>query len=135
MNKITESEALNQKISSLQNRQQEDLKLLKENFHHVYESIKPMNLIKNALHEMTSSPEVKGNLVDGAIGLTSGFLSKKLLFGNSANPIKNILGNVLQFAVSNIVSKHTDEIKSTGINLIQRFLNRKKENNAFFSVK
>jgi hypothetical protein len=126
--KITESEALSQKISSLQNKRQEDLKLLKEQIHQVHESIKPINLIKNAFHEMTSSSETKSNLVDSAIGLTSGFLSKKILFGSSKNPIRNILGNVLQYAVSNIVSKHTDEIKSKGADLLLKFFNRNKEN-------
>ncbi len=126
MNKLSPTEDLNQRISSLQNKKVEDLRIMKEEFHTVYESMKPMNLIKNAIHEISTAPDLKNNLVDGAIGLGTGFLTKKLLIGNSINPIKNIIGNVLEFAIANVVSKHTDSIKSTGINLIQKFLNRKK---------
>jgi hypothetical protein len=126
MENKSQIEILNEKIYSLQNQQIEELKLLKDQFHYVYESVKPINMLKNAFKEMTSSPEIKGNLVDNAIGLTTGFLSKKLIFGGSINPIRNILGNVLQYAVSNIVSKHTDSIKSNGANLLLRLFNRKK---------
>src|ERR1700748_2937301 len=116
--------ALDEKIYSLQKRQAEELILLKEQFRNVHESIKPINLIKNAFHEMTSSPEVKGSLIDNAIGLTTGFLSKKLLFGSSINPVRNILGNLLQHAVSNVVANHADGIKSKGANLLLKLFNR-----------
>ncbi len=130
MENKTQIPILNERIYSLQNKKAEDLKLLKDQFNVVHESIKPINLIKNAFHEMTTSPEIKGNLVDSAMGLTTGFLSKKLIFGTGINPIRNILGNILQSAVSNLVSNHADDIKSKGANLIMRLFNRKKDSNS-----
>ncbi len=130
MENKTHIQTLNEKIYFLQNQKAEELKLLKEQFNVVHESIKPINLIKNAFHEMTTSPEIKGNLVDNAIGLTTGFLSKKLIFGTGANPIRNILGNILQSAVSNIVSNHADGIKAKGANLILKLFNRKQDSNS-----
>lgn len=123
-------ENLNERIYFLQNKKVEELKLLKEQINVVHESIKPINLLKNAFHEMTTSSEVKGNLVANVIGLATGFLSKKLLFGNGINPIRNVLGNVLQYAVSNIVSTHADGIKDKGTNLIMRLFSRKKDFNS-----
>ena len=127
-------ETLNERIYSLQNKKAEELKLVKEQFNLFHESIKPINLIKNAFHEMTTSPEVKGNLVDNAIGLTTGFLSKKLIFGTGLNPVRNILGTILQSAVSNLVSNHADGIKTQGANLIMRLFNRKKDSNAHLAA-
>ncbi|MEO8760108.1 MAG: hypothetical protein ABI388_03290 [Bacteroidia bacterium] len=127
MENKSQMQLLDERIYSLKNKQTEELILVKEQFHVVYESVKPMNLIKSAFHDMTSSSDTKNGLVDSAIGLATGFLSKKLLFGSSINPIKNILGSVLQQAVSNIVANHAEGIKSKGANLILKLFNRKKD--------
>lgn len=127
MKKKNETDTLNQTIISLQNKQAQELKSLKEQFHLTYESLKPINLIKNTIAQVTESPEIKNNLVNNAIGLTTGYLSKKVLFGASHNPIKKVLGTLLQFAIANVVSKHSDTIKSTGENLLHRFLKYRKE--------
>ena len=80
---------------------------------------------------MKSAPEVKTNLFNNAIGLTTGYISKLVLFGASRNPIKKLIGTILQFAVTNIASKHGQEIKLAGENILHRILklknNTKKE--------
>ena len=120
MKKKNETDALNETIVLLQDKQTQELKLLKEQFHLTYESLKPINLIKNAFHEVTSSPDLKNKLLNNVIGLTTGYLSKKVLIGTSNNPIKKILGTLLQFSVANVVSKHSDNIKSVGGNILNR---------------
>ena len=76
-----ESVALNEMIDLLQSKQAGELALLKEQFYCTYESLKPINLIKNTIHELTESPDIKTNLLNSAIGLTTGFLSKKISGG------------------------------------------------------
>lgn len=49
MKKKNETDTLNQTIISLQNKQAQELKSLKEQFHLTYESLKPINLIKNTI--------------------------------------------------------------------------------------
>lgn len=122
---LNEKDALQLTIVLLKNKQTEELKLLKEQFYFTYESIKPINVLKNALREATSSPDLKSDIVSGAIGLTTGYLSRKVLLGASNNPMKNILGTVLQFAIANIVSKHSGTIKSVTGNILQHFLKNK----------
>lgn len=122
-----ETDALNETIVLLQNKRAEELKLLKEQFHLTYESLKPINLIKSTFHEVTASPEIKNNILNNAIGLTTGYLSRKVLVGASHNPIKKIFGILLQFAIANVVSKHTDTIKSAGENLLHRIFKNGKE--------
>jgi len=120
-----EMELLNEKIISLENIRAHELKLLKEHFYFVHEELKPINLVKNTLKEITSSSEIKKNLLDNAVGLATGYISKKIAVGSSHNPIKNILGTILQFAVANTVSKHSDLIKTVGQNLIERIFKHK----------
>lgn len=126
MKKRNETDALNDLIIIQEMKYANDLEQLKEQFHLAYESIKPINLIKNLFHEATTSPEIKTDLVSKAIGLGTGFISKKLLLGSSHNPIKKVFGTVFEFAVANLVSKHTDGIKLIGGNLLKHFLKKNK---------
>jgi hypothetical protein len=127
MKNISEIDSLNQSIIFLENKRAEELILLKEQFDLVHENLRPSNLIKSAFVEITTSPVIKNNTGGIVMGLTSGFLLKKVLVGASRNPFKRILGGLLQFAITNVVSKHFDGIKSTGGNLLQRFIKPKNE--------
>lgn len=131
MKHLNQTDALNEKIISVQFKQVVELKLLKEQFHHTYQSLKPINLIKSTLHEVELAPEIKTSLFNNAIGLTTGYISKKVLIGASRNPITKLMGTLLQFAVTNIASKHGQDIKLAGENILHRLLkfrsNSKKE--------
>jgi hypothetical protein len=118
----TEIELLDEKLISLENRRTHELKLLKEQFYFVHEGLKPINLVKNTLKDVFTSPQLKNNAIGNAMGLATGYLSKKVIVGSSHNPIKNIIGTVLQFAVANTVSKHSNTIKLLGGHLIGRIL-------------
>lgn len=120
MKQVTDT--LKESIALTQYKQAQELKLLKEQFYFTLESLKPVNLIKSAFHKVTSSPDIKGNLVNDAIGLTTGYLSKKVLVGTTRNPIKKLFGVLLQFAIAQVVAKHSDTIKSVGITLLQKVL-------------
>ncbi len=98
------------------------LVMLKEQLHTVHDSLKPVNLLKGAFQKVTASPEIKTNLLDNAIGIGAGLLSKKLLVGSTHNPIKKLLGVFIEFAVAKVVAKHTGGIKTAGANLAQRLL-------------
>lgn len=120
------STELNEAIILLQNKQAHELALMQEQFHLLHEYLKPGNLIKSALNEVVESPEIKNNMVNNAIGLVTGFLTKNVLFGSSRNPLAKVFGNLLQFAVTNVVSKHPQGIKSFGESLFLRFLKYRK---------
>ncbi|MFI5220080.1 MAG: hypothetical protein ACHQNT_11405 [Bacteroidia bacterium] len=128
-----QTDALNETISLLQDKQAHQLKILREQFNITYESLKPINLIKSTFREVASSPEIKNNMVSNAIGLTTGYLSKKVLFGASHNPVKRLIGTFLQFAIANVVSKHSDTIKSTGESFVKRIFKNKNEAKQQFS--
>ncbi len=72
---------------------------------------------------MTSSPDLKNNVINTVIGIGTGNLSKKILIGSSLNPFKRLLGNVVQYAIANVVSKHGDGIKLKAMNLLSGLVN------------
>jgi hypothetical protein len=121
-----ETDYLNEQIAMLEQKQSLELKALKEQFHVTYESLKPFNILKSAFNEVTSSPTIKNNLLNNAIGLTTGYLSKRVLVGATHNPLKNIFGTLLQFAIGNVVTKHSDQLVASGGNMLLKFLKNRK---------
>ena len=92
-------------------KQAEELVQLKDQYQYTIESLKPLNLIKNAFGLMATSPEIKGNILNNIVGMTTGYLTKKVLLGSTHNPIKRILGTMLQFVITNLVTKHSEASK------------------------
>jgi hypothetical protein len=129
MQKITSTAALKEAIQLLEIDQEIKGQLLKEQLYITYESLKPLNLLKHTLKEISSSPYLIDNFSGSAMGLLSGFLSKKIFIGASGNLIRKLIGSVLQFGITNVVAQNSNVIKSIGQAIFHHFL-RKKELNA-----
>jgi alanine dehydrogenase len=117
-----ETEVLHNTIRELKRKQQYELVLVKEQLHHVYESIKPINIIRNTLHDVSASSQVKSDIVDNAVSLTAGYISKRVVVGNSQNPMRKIAGRLAQFAITTLLSKYAGPIRLAGQHLFQRVL-------------
>lgn len=102
------------------------LELMKDQFHQITANLHPANLIQNTLKEISSSPYLVDNLLSGGVGLVTGFLSKKIVVGGSNNIFKRVLGNVLQFGVTNLIAQNPKAIWSIGQYISQRFFNKEK---------
>lgn len=126
MKKPNETDSLNDMIVRQEQQYDNDLRVLKDQFHIAYESLKPINFIKNIVHEVSTSPEIKTDMADNIIGLATGYISKKLLIDTTHSPFKKALGFIFQFAVGNVVSKHSDTIKIVGANILNYFSKEKK---------
>ena len=118
MQKKDLSDDLRKTILVLENRQAAEGKILKEQFLLAYESIKPINLIKNTVKEVAELNDIKDNIINTSVGLATGFVSKRLFVGSSHNPFKKLFGTVLMFGITNIVSKNAETIKTIGRGLI-----------------
>jgi hypothetical protein len=120
MKKQSQTEALKEAISVLENRQKKELELLKVQFQLTKDSFKSMNLIKNTLHEISTSPDLRNILLNNFIGVSTGCLSKRILVGTSHNVFKKSLGAFVQFAVANVVANHAETLISVGKNIFSR---------------
>jgi hypothetical protein len=127
MEKIISVEELKNEIRLLEVEQSVRVQLLKEQFFVTYENIKPVNLLKVALNNATSSPYLIENILGAAIGLTSGYLTKKIVVGASVNVFRKLLGHVLQFGVKNAVLQNSGTIKSIGIDAFRNIFHKKKK--------
>ncbi len=91
-----------------------------------YESLKPVNLLKNTLGESMSEPGVKDNVVNTMIGVTTGFIVKKIFSSKSDTPLTKLTGVILEVLVSGAVTKNAGLIRSAG-GYIFKTIFRKKE--------
>jgi hypothetical protein len=126
MNKITTAEGLRSRIQQLEFKQNQELVLLKRQFHYTYDSLKPINILKNTFKEFTASPDIKDNVIGSATGLTAGYLTKALVAKISHDPFTKIIGSLLQLGITNVVSKNPDAIKSLA-GFIINFFSKKQE--------
>lgn len=129
MENITTTEELKNAIELLEFEQTYKWQIVKKQLLVVHEGLKPLNLIKSTISEATSSPYLMENILGAAAGLASGYVSRKIVIGRSANVIRKLIGSAIQFGVTNVVASHADSIKTFGQNIFQYF-RRKKEINA-----
>jgi hypothetical protein len=126
MQKITSSTELKKAIQLLEEEQAIQGRLLKEQVFITYESLKPINLIKNTLKDLSSSPYLIENIVGSAMGIATGYVSKKIVVGTSANIFRKLIGSIFQLGVTNLIAQHPDAIKLFGQYIVQHIF-RKKE--------
>jgi len=126
MKKLTAEMELKEAIQILEAEQTAKGLILKEQLYNTYETLKPINILKKTLQDVSASPYLIDNILGSAVGMTSGFLSKRIFVGTSGSLLRKLLGSILQFGVTNVVAQHTDTIKSIG-QLILQFFRRWKE--------
>ncbi len=112
MAKLNSQDNLKEAIQQLEYKRVVEGKLLKEQFHDTFETLKPINLIKSTFRDAAGSPALKGNLVNTSIGLTAGYLSKIVFQGVSHSPFKRLIGSAIMFGITNMVAKHPKTVKS-----------------------
>jgi len=115
--------SLKESIRLLEIRQAEEGVILKEQFKVTFESLKPFNLIKSSIKDLTSSVEIKNNLFETVVSILTGYLTKKITINSKGGPLMKIVGVLLQFGVTSLVSKNAEKIRILLGDLIERFFN------------
>lgn len=127
---VRDNKSLNEAILFLENKRQSDLYLLKEHFEFTKEQLNPINIIKEEFNDAISSPNLKGKVIKGAVGILSGFLAKKFVIGSGAGMVGKLAGTALQTGVTGLILKNVPEnmgsVKDSGISLLQKGLNKLK---------
>src|SRR5450755_4002558 len=96
---------------------------MQESFNSLSENLKPINLIKGGVRSVFSGDN-KEDLLKAAIGLGSGFLSRKLLLGNTKSFLGKNIGSAIQWGIAGLVSKNAEKIKEKAGDLIDKYIRR-----------
>jgi hypothetical protein len=128
-------ESLDQSIRQVEAEHATTHKVFRENLALAGENLNPSSIIgmminpgknKQDIEDKTISP------VDSVIGMTSGFITKKLLLGATHNPLLKLAGYLVQVGVTELVSRHPEQIKWAGNTLFQLLSRKKKEEKTSF---
>jgi len=127
MKNIHNAGDLKDAIAELERKKKIEEEALKVEFKEVREIYKPANIVKNTVSEVAASPKFRHNLLNIAIGLGAGYLSRKAMVGKSAGLLKKTLGTAVQFGVASLIAKRdsTGEVPKKG-NLLKRIFSRPK---------
>ena len=128
MEKIQSISDLEDAILLLENKRDEEEKILKEIFNQTYEHLKPINIIKNIFKEAVEPQNLKDSLVSTSVGLGLGYLSKILFQRIVKVPFKKFFGSALMLSVENLVAKYP-EVVSTITNIILNSFSKKPTKN------
>jgi hypothetical protein len=125
MEKITSVLELKAAIGRLEIKQTNDMLLLREQFRITYESVKPLNVLKGAIEDFHSTPDLKGDVLASLIGISMGATAKKLMIGRTMNPVKILFGASLQMFVTGVITRHAGAIRSVAAQLIKKISRNK----------
>ncbi|MCH8546519.1 MAG: hypothetical protein LAT54_07280 [Cryomorphaceae bacterium] len=128
MNRINNTSELQAKISEMQAKSDEAAVLLKEELSGIVDGVHPVQLLKNGIRELVTSSEVKNELLGLSLAMSSGYMTKKLMIGNSNNIFQRIMGNVISVIVSKNIALNADKIQTTVLAVISSIMDRKKSN-------
>ncbi len=105
-------------IELAEQKHKKDGVLLVEEFNQALLSLKPVNVLKNIFTDITTSGELKDNLVNTSAGMAAGYAAKMLVAGKSPGIVRKIAGNEVLFGISNVVSRNPETIKLIGNTLL-----------------
>ena len=122
-------EQLRESINLLEVRQKEQGVELKNQFSVSYESLKPINLLRSSIRDLSNSTELKNHLAESILSILSGYLAQRVIIRSSKNPFRRIMGAFIQMGTTSLMAKNIDFLKDLLLIQIDRvtgfFENRK----------
>lgn len=103
MYNINNTDELRQAILLLENEVEEQKLQVKEQLNLLYKTFEPVTVVKNVFNEVVTSEEFRANILTATMGISTGYITKKLLFKKNNNPLKSLLGNLLQYGLANLI--------------------------------
>jgi hypothetical protein len=118
---------LEQAIAILEIEHQAKGTALKTQFSAAYRSLSPIDLIKEAFKKgEADTPSILEHAIVNGLSLASGYLTKRIVVGDSSGFMRKVLGSILQFGTTTVVSQNADSIHSIGQFIMKMYAARQK---------
>jgi hypothetical protein len=121
MTEIKNTLQLLEAIESLKIKQKLEEQELKEEFTALFEKIQPINVIRETVNELVESKSLQTDVIDLSLGTATGFAIRKLIVGETKNPIGQILGRMIEQTVSQKIISNRVVIHNIGRNVLNLF--------------
>jgi hypothetical protein len=126
MQKISTHAALKIAINELQLRQEGDFIVLKEQVMDTYHSFTLGKIIKRAVSSTVAMPGLGNKVLTAAVGLTTGFITKKIVIGATSNPLLKLLGLAVEITVADKVAENSGKLKTLGKILMDKIFKKRQ---------
>jgi hypothetical protein len=121
MTEIKNTLQLLEAIESLKIKQKLEEQELKEEFTALFEKIQPINVIRETVNDLVESKSLQTDVIDLSVGTATGFAIRKLIVGETKNPIGQILGRMIERTVSQKIISNRVVIHNIGRNVLNLF--------------
>jgi hypothetical protein len=119
MQNITSVDGLHEAIVALESTRRDQEAELTVQLRLFYDSLRPVNIIKNTVRDLAGSSDVRHKALIAAVGMASGYISRKLFFPLNSGPVKKIVGAALQLGIAGLVTGKGDAIKGGGLQFLR----------------
>jgi hypothetical protein len=99
-------------ISLLEDEVEAQKELLNDHFHELYESYRPVSVVRGIMNEVVTSEDFRSNLLTATIGISTGYMAKKLFVRGKSSLLKRLAGNFFQYGVANLLINPSRILKS-----------------------
>lgn len=100
---------------------------LKEEFKALFEKIQPINIIQDTVNELVESKSLQTDVIDLGVGTATGFAIRKLIVGETKNPIAQVIGRMIEQTVSQKIISNRVVIHKIGRNVLNLFSSQSKK--------
>jgi len=114
MQNIDTLTGLREAITRLEQRRAAEEQVLKADLMTLFETLQPVNMLRDFVQGGTASQEGKGNLLFTTVGLTAGYLARKVVAGMTKTPFRRLAGDAVLVSVTNAIENHPDLVVSAG---------------------
>jgi len=125
--KINNAGDLRNAIVIMESEMDEQKRSLNAEINLLYQSFKPVNIVKDVINEVMTSEDLRANLLTATIGISTGYLTKKLIFKKSNSTLKSLTGNLIQYGLANLIIHPSRTLKTLFLPLMGLLLNRNGE--------
>jgi hypothetical protein len=118
---------LKEAIQLLQFKRKEEELGLKNEISILFEKIQPINIIQDTVNELVESKSLQTDVIDLGVGTATGFAIRKLIVGESKNPIAQVIGRMIEQTVSQKIISNRVVIHNIGRNVLNLFSTKTKK--------
>lgn len=103
MYNIKNSGDLSEAILLLENELIEQKQNVAAQIETIVDRYRPVNVVRDIFKEVRTSEEFRSNILTAVMGISTGYLAKKLFFSKRNNILRALAGNFLQYGLANLI--------------------------------
>ena len=124
---IKNSEDIKKVIVLIEDEVEEQKKLLMDQINILYDNFRPVNVVKDVFREVVTSKDFRSNILTATMGISTGYVTKRLLFRKDNNLLKALTGNLLQYGIANMIVNPSRVLKTIFLPILELFSSKKEK--------